>query len=118
WRRELTVGAGGRLLTLWLPAVALGAIATVAAFLDLWFYLVITLAGIAFVLFAMHDPFKALLVALLLSPELSPYARISLPAGLPDLTFNRVTIGSIVVVLLLQVMIKGRRLPEPGAVER
>jgi O-antigen ligase len=100
-----------------LIAVVLGLAAVVSIFTDTWFYLLLGVGGVLFVVIALVYPRQALLIWLLVAPLANRYASISLPSGLPDITFGRVTIGVVGLALLLQVRLKGRRLAPTGGVE-
>jgi O-antigen ligase len=58
--------------------------------------------GVLFVVLAVNQPRIALWAWLLLAPIATRYGTVSLPVGLPDVTFSRVVIALIVTGLLLR----------------
>jgi O-antigen ligase len=75
-----------------------------------WMGLLVGLAGIGFLAFLFTAPLKALLLWLVASPILDFYLRISLGAGVPDITFTRATVVSLFLVILLQIVLNMRGL--------
>jgi O-Antigen ligase len=85
--------------------------------MDVWFYLIAAAAGMVFVVFTLLYPRIGLLVWLLLAPAERLLGGISLPQGLPDITFERVTAVCVVFALVLQARLGYRRLAPFGAIE-
>ena len=83
-----------------------------------WLPLAAVLFGLPLALLLISEPFKALIMWLLLSPALGSYIKLSLPVGIPDITFDRLVIGCIVLALALQVMFRGGRLLPAGQTEK
>lgn len=103
----------------WLTSVVIGLTVTVTVLSGSWRYLVVASLGIIFVLFTLVYPRLGLLLWLLLAPAESLYGGgISLPVGLPDITFPRVAALVVAVALVLQARLAGRRLAPIGAVEK
>lgn len=104
-------------LSTWMAALVGGLAVTVALFTDTWLYLAIGVAGVTFVLFAFAHPRLALLAWLLLAPAATEYANLSLPAGIPDLTFSRLVVAVVVLAVGVRMIVKGRRLVPFGTIE-
>ncbi len=100
-----------------IAAIAIGLLVTAALLTDMWFRLTLAVTGLCFVMFALAHPRPALFLWLLLAPVANVYARLSLPVGLPDLTFGRVVITLVVAGILLRLVLKGRRIVPFGGVE-
>jgi hypothetical protein len=75
-----------------------------------WVGLFVGIAGIGFIAFLFTEPLKALLLWMVASPILDFYLRISLGAGVPDVTFTRITVITLFFVMLLQVALNMRGL--------
>ena len=58
--------------------------------------------GTLFVVLGVTQPRIALWAWLLLAPVASQYGTVSLPVGLPDITFSRIVVGIVVTGLLLR----------------
>jgi O-antigen ligase len=101
----------------WIVGALLGLVITAAVFTETWFYLLITLPGIVYVAVTLAHPRWGLLLWLLLAPVANTYANVSLPVGIPDITFGRVAVLVITLTLLLQMRLMGRRLAQWGGVE-
>lgn len=101
-----------------LSSLAAGLLASVCILFQWWLPLAAILFGLPLVLFLVSEPFKALIMWLLLSPSLGSYINFSLPVGIPDITFDRLVVGCIVLALLLQVMFRGGRLLPAGQTEK
>jgi hypothetical protein len=83
-----------------------------------WLYLTAAVLGIGAVLLTLAQPIHGLLGFIVLAPELSPYAQLNLPAGVPDLTFPRAAVGLVAAALLVGVLFATRRLRPLVAVEK
>jgi O-antigen ligase len=118
WFHRVMVTTMSKLFLAWLPIFAICFILAIIVLSHLWLPLIEVASGIGFVLFTIFDPLKGFLAWLLISPWLSSYIQLSLPAGFPDLTLERVAIGSIVMGLLLQVISKTKRLLPIGVIEK
>jgi O-antigen ligase len=94
----------------------IGLIGAAAVLTDTWLLLLMAVAGLLFVIFAIAHPRPALLVWLLAAPVADAYATVSIP-GAPDIMFGRVTVAVVGVALLLRVILKGRPLSAFGAIE-
>jgi O-antigen ligase len=66
--------------------------------------------GILFVVLGVTQPRIALWAWLLLAPVASRYGTVSLPVGLPDITFSRIVVGIVVTGLLLRRALLGEPL--------
>lgn len=73
-----------------------------------WLGIALGIAGIGFIAFIFAAPLKALLLWMIASPILDFYMRISLGAGIPDITFTRVTVFTLFFVILLQMVLNMR----------
>ena len=100
-----------------ISAAAIGLIVTATILTDTWLYLLMAVAGVLFVVFAIAHPRPALLLWVLAAPTANTYATVNLPGGIPDIMFGRVTVVVVSVAILLRVMLKGRPLVAFGAVE-
>lgn len=60
--------------------------------------------------FLVGDPFRIYLWLIITWPVLTIYARVPLPAGIPDISFERVLIPIILILVLLEGLMKKRRL--------
>lgn len=107
-----------KFFVVWLPIFAITFILAVSVLSGSWLQLLMTASGIGYVLFTLFDPLNGLLVWILTSPYISSYIKISLPAGIPDVTFERVAVGSILLGLLLQFKLKTRQLVPFGVIEK
>ena len=96
----------------------ISAVVALAVLRQMWLPLFAVVCGFGFILFIFADPFKGLMLWLLMSPALHTYGRISLPVGVPDVTFERLTIGCILLTLFVQVVLKVRRLVPLGIIEK
>lgn len=101
-----------------LSSLAAGLLASVCVLFQWWMPLAAVLLGLPAALLLISEPFKALIMWLLLSPALGSYIKLSLPVGIPDLTFDRLVIGCIVFALALQVMFRRGRLLPAGQTEK
>jgi O-antigen ligase len=101
-----------------LPSVVAGLVTSVCVLFQWWLPLAAVLFGLPMALFLITEPFKALLMWLVLSPTLGDYIRLSLPSGIPDITFDRLVVGCIVLAFALKVMFRGGRLLPAGQTEK
>ncbi len=101
-----------------LVSLAIACIVTMSVLAHAWIPLLLFASGIGFVLFTVIEPFKGILVWLLLYPYLRSYIQIPLPSGIPDLTFERVFIVCILLALIVQVILKTRQLVPIGMIEK
>ena len=101
-----------------LPCLAAGLLTSVCVLFQWWLPLAAVLFGLPLALLLISEPFRALIMWLLLSPALGSYIKLSLPVGIPDITFDRLVIGCIVLALALQVMFRGGRLLPVGQTEK
>ena len=101
-----------------LPCLAAGLLASVCVLFQWWLPLAAILFGLPLALLLISEPFRALIMWLLLSPALGSYIKLSLPVGIPDITFDRLVVGCIVLALALQVMFRGGRLLPVGQTEK
>ena len=101
-----------------LPCLAAGLLASVCVLFQWWLPLAAVIFGLPLALLLISEPFRALIMWLLLSPALGSYIKLSLPVGIPDITFDRLVIGCIVLALALQVMFRGGRLLPVGQTEK
>jgi len=101
-----------------LPSLVAGLLASVCVLFQLWLPLAAILFGLPLMLVLISEPLKGLVMWLLLSPTVGSYMKLSLPAGVPDITFDRVVIGCVVLALMLQVVFRTRRLFPSGRIER
>ena len=101
-----------------LPSLAAGLLASVCVLFQWWLPLAAVLFGLPMVLFLVSEPFKALIMWLLLSPALGSYIKLSLPVGIPDITFDRLVVGCILLAFTLRVMFRGGRLLPAGQTEK
>ena len=101
-----------------LSSLAAGLLASVCVLFQWWLPLAAVLFGLPAALLLISEPFKALIMWLLLSPALGSYIKLSLPVGIPDITFDRLVIGCIVLALALQVMFRRGRLLPAGQTEK
>src|SRR3972149_2112166 len=101
-----------------LPCLAAGLLASVCVLFQWWLPLAAILFGLPLALLLISEPFRALIMWLLLSPALGSYIKLSLPVGIPDITFDRLVVGCIVLSLALQVMFRGGRLLPVGQTEK
>lgn len=93
-----------------LATVVLSIAIASAILLYQWLLLVMILLGAGFVAFVFAKPFLALLFWVVSSPILDFYLRISLGAGVPDITFTRIAVMLSFFVIILQAVLKMRRL--------
>lgn len=100
-----------------LTSTAIGLVAAAAVLTDTWLYVFLAVPGLLFALFALTHPRAGLFAWLLLAPVANAYATVSLPGGVPDITFGRVTIAVVVIAVLLRLVLKGQRLVAAGGVE-
>ena len=74
----------------------------------------ITLPFVFFVLLVLpwlvQDPFRLFIWLIVTWPILTLYVRIPLPAGIPDLSYDRVLVLLLVCVILLEALLSKRRL--------
>jgi hypothetical protein len=101
----------------WILPIVIGVVVTVSVLTDTWIYLLMAVTGLLFVASAIAFPKTALLLWLVLAPLANAYATVSLPVGLPDITFGRVTVTVVAVALLMRTMFKGARLAPFGTLE-
>ena len=101
-----------------LPCLAAGLLASVCVLFQWWLPLAAVIFGLPLALLLISEPFRALIMWLLLSPALGSYIKLSLPVGIPDITFDRLVVGCIVLALALQVMFRGGRLLPVGQTEK
>jgi O-antigen ligase len=101
-----------------LPSLAAGVIASVCVLFQLWLPLAAIVFGLPLLIFLVSEPFKGLVMWLLLSPALGSYIKLSLPVGIPDITFDRAVIACIVLALALRVMFRGGRTLPVGRTEK
>ncbi|MGE0384297.1 MAG: O-antigen ligase family protein [Gammaproteobacteria bacterium] len=111
---DYTCGArlGGAIVVL-----AGAAVATAVAF-DQALYMAIGIAGLLYMAIALRWPYAGLLFWILAFPLLDPTARLDLPSGVPDVTFNRVAVTMAALTLSMQAMLRTRRLLPIGPIER
>ena len=100
-----------------IAVTAVGVLVSLALITDSWFYLILVMAALGLVMFAVAHPRLALFLWLFVAPIANEYAKLPLPVGLPDLTFGRVVIGLVWTGMLLRMALKGRRLVPFGGVE-
>jgi O-antigen ligase len=101
-----------------LPSLAAGLVASVCVLFQWWVPFVAILFGVPATLFLVSEPFKALMMWLLVSPTLGSYIKLSLPSGIPDITFDRLIVGCILLAFVLRVMFRGGRLLPVGGTEK
>jgi len=100
-------------------AVVLLAVAITAPIISFkWLYLTAGLVGVGFVALVFSNPLLALLIWVVSSPIFDFYIRIPLGAGIPDVTFTRITVVGIFFVILLQSVFKLRTLRPIGKIEK
>jgi hypothetical protein len=99
-----------------ITALVVGVIGAAAVITNMWFWLLMAVAGVLFIMFAIAHPRTALLVWLLIAPVADAYATVTIP-GVPDIMFGRVTVVVVSLALLIRVMLKGRPLAAFGAIE-
>jgi len=75
-----------------------------------WLGLFMILLGAGFFAFLFVSPLAVLLLWLVLSPVLDFYLRISLGAGIPDITFTRGAVAGVFFVVLMQSVFQMREL--------
>jgi O-antigen ligase len=101
-----------------LPSLAAGLLASMCVLFQWWLPLAAILFGLPMALFLVSEPFKALIMWLLLSPAVGSYIKLPLPVGIPDITFDRLVVGCIVLAFALKVMFRGGRLLPAGQTEK
>jgi O-antigen ligase len=101
----------------WWSAIALGTVAANGALGGSWKYLVAGCAGAVVASVALTYPLAILLVWLVVGSELESF-RVSLPAGIPDVTLTRLAGVGAFGVLVLQSMLRSRQLLPPIRVEK
>jgi hypothetical protein len=101
----------------WVSSGFIGLIAAIAVFADMPFLVLFATIGLLYVAFTVAHPRPALLFWLLLAPVANTYARLSLPVGLPDVTFIRASIGAVIVALLFRSMRERRPFAPFGGAE-
>ena len=101
-----------------LPSVVAGLLTSVCVLFQWWLPLAAILVGVPMALFFLSEPFLALIMWLLLSPALGEYIRLSLPTGIPDITFDRLVVGCILLAFTFRVMFRGGRLLPAGSIEK
>jgi O-antigen ligase len=101
-----------------LPSIAAGLIASVCVLFQWWLPLAAVLFGVPMALFLVSEPFKALIMWLLLAPAVGSYIKLPLPVGIPDITFDRLVVGCILLALTLRVMFRGGRFLPAGQTEK
>jgi O-antigen ligase len=106
-----TSGAG-------LPSLAAGLLASMCVLFQWWLPLAAILFGLPMALFLVSEPFKALIMWLLLSPAVGSYIKLPLPVGIPDITFDRLVVGCILLAFTLRVIFRGGRLLPAGRTEK
>ena len=97
-------------LSTWPLSVVSGVVVTATILTDTWLYLLGAIPGITFVAFAALHPRVGLFLWLLAAPAANAYAVVTMPPGVPDITFQRVAITVVIGGLLLQKSLAGRRL--------
>jgi len=101
-----------------LPSLAAAFVTSVGVLFQLWIPLVAVLVGGPLVLFLFAAPFKGLLLWLFASPVLGSYVKLSLPAGVPDVTIDRLLVACIIMALALQVYFRNRHWLPVGRIEK
>lgn len=101
-----------------LPSLAAGLLASMCVLFQWWLPLAAILCGLPLVSFLVLEPFKGLIMWLMLSPAFGSYIQLSLPGGIPDLTFDRIVVGCFVLALVLRVMFRGGRTLPFGQTEK
>jgi O-antigen ligase len=99
-------------------SIVLGLVGAAATLGGWWLYLAAGIVATACALVTIAQPLYGILGFVVLAPELSPYAQIPLPAGVPDLTFARAAISLVAGSVLLAVIFGLKRLAQPVAVEK
>ena len=61
-----------------------------------------------------HEPFALYLCLIMTWPVLALYIRYEWPAGMPDISYERVLVPLTMILVLLPALILGGRLPRPG----
>lgn len=79
-------------------------------------YIALPIAAFMFLILplAMKDPFKIFLGLIVTWPILTLYARFPLPAGIPDITYERIMVLLLVTIVLLQRLLSERKLHGVG----
>ncbi len=67
--------------------------------------LFVLIAGTGFSVLVFFYPVKAFLFWLITSPILNFYVKVPLGAGIPDLTFDRITVFMLLIVILIKVIL-------------
>ncbi|MBK6656624.1 MAG: O-antigen ligase family protein [Proteobacteria bacterium] len=97
--------------------VLCGLAVALAAVYDQWLYFSLGAAGIMFAVAAFQQPYIGLLCWMFAFPILDPYLRLDLPAGIPDVTLNRIAVALMAVPMMVAVMLRRRRLLAIGPTE-
>jgi O-antigen ligase len=101
-----------------LPSLAAGLVTSVCVLFQWWMPFLAILLGVPATLFLVSEPFKALMMWLLVSPTLGSYIKLSLPSGIPDITFDRLVVGCILLALALRIMFRGGQFLPAGQTEK
>lgn len=94
----------------WLAPLAVALLIAVMVLSFKWLGLAMILLGIGFFAFLFVSPLAVLLIWLVLSPIMDFYLRLSLGAGIPDITFTRGVVVGVFFVVLMQSIFRMRRL--------
>jgi O-antigen ligase len=82
-----------------------------------WLEMAMIILGIVFIAFVFVRPLTALLIWFILSPVMENYLKIPLGAGIPDITFSRLTIITLFGLILLQTVMRIRTISKLGGIE-
>ena len=102
----------------WLQSAAVGIVGGMLVLRGQWKIVVAGSFGIVAVLVAIAHPLNTLIGWMVFAPELSPYAQLSLPSGLPDVTALRIGVGLVIGALAVQAVVAARALEPPGTAEK
>lgn len=93
---------------------ALAAAVAAGILLSLWLETLVALVGLCFLLAVVFQPLIGLLAWLVAAPVLNYYVRIPFPAGVPDVTFQRMVVGLLLVVVFTPVILGRKPFPRMG----
>lgn len=83
-----------------------------------WLGLAMILLALGFFAFLFVSPLAVLLIWLVLSPVMDFYLRLSLGAGIPDITFTRGVVAGVFFVVLMQFIFRMRSLWSTSSTEK
>lgn len=82
-------------------AVGVGVVGAIGVISGTWWILIAGVAGLIGSLLTLAKPVLGIFGLVVLGPEITSYARLSLPSGIPDLTVPRLAVGLVATSMLV-----------------